>query len=195
MNYLEIVKVNEALIKKIINYMKLIRDVDLVYIGNNTNFMLKELLCYMRKEKLDIAQMRKHRDQLQEDLFYLERNGGVSSQSFDGVSGGHDNGQRKNGVETMLLQIQQMRKDITESTVEILLVEKTKSEKQQLVRDFLYILPQVQYARVVEATYFDLMSDDEIAAELYYEYESIRKFRKRAINYLSQIIRTYIERA
>lgn len=193
MNVNAIIEENKDLLERVVKYICAIKKIDKEQILAQPNVTLKSLFYYIRKENYDVLDMRKERDKMQEDLYYLERNGGVSAKQTDANVGGHDNGLRENKVLNRLLQIEQMRQDIIKKTVDIRLIEKEKNEKRKMIRDFIYILPQIQYSRILEATYFELMNDSIIADELNYEYESIRHFRLVAIKSLSNILKTYVK--
>ena len=178
---------NEALIDKVIKYICATFKISVEELQCNLKQYVKNTLKNIRYNNNKAIQLRLERKKVREDLDDLER-AYCGGDNLDTNESGRNTGGRVNTVEIRQIQKIQLREKLSNLLTESLLLEQSLKDNNELVKKLLKLIPQTQYAQVLEMTYFDCMSNTKIAIELSYSIEYVDQSRHRGIIELVKIL-------
>jgi len=191
-DYNAIMEDNKDLVASVVKYICDIKKINSNSILKAPRDTIRQIINHFQKIERDLGEMKKDRDSFNENLKIMEANAGVSARSYDGIGGGHDNGQKNNPVYTRLLAVEEMREKVYQKTVDIVAFEETYKDKKQMIIDFIYLLPNITPSRSIELHYFDKKNDEEIASIVGITFDYARQSRAVGIEKLAIILKAYI---
>ena len=183
---------NTELLDKAIVYITSTNNTSIESILLECKYNIKQVLKHISNSNKEAILIRKERQKVREDLDDLER-AYCKAASCEGVGEGKNTGGKLNNVEIRQIEKANLRERLGELLNESQLLEKTLFDNNELMKSFINLLPQKQYAQVLELTYFECMSNTQIACELGYSIEFVDKARQKGIEGLAQILKLYIK--
>ena len=183
---------NIELLDKVIVYITSTNNTSIESILLECKYNIKHVLKHISNSNKEAILIRKERQKVREDLDDLER-AYCQAASCEGVGEGKNTGGKVNNVEIRQIDKAKLRERLGELLIESQLLEKSLSDNNELMKSFINLLPQTQYAQVLELTYFECMTSTQIACELGYSIEYIDIARLRGIEGLAQILKFYIK--
>ena len=184
--------INKELIDRVIVYITSTNNTSIESILLECKYNIKQVLKHISNSNKEAILIRRERKKVREDLDDLER-AYCKAASCEGVGEGKNTGGKVNNVEIRQIDKAKLRERLGELLIESQLLEKSLSDNNELMKSFINLLPQIQYAQVLELTYFECMTSTQIACELGYSIEYIDIARLRAIEGLSQIIKNHLK--
>ena len=155
--------------------------------SNNIREYLKITFKNLRCSNNILLKYRLKRKQLREDIADLECSM-VGSENFNCSEEGKNTGGKKNPPDFKMIQKLQLKEELGQLLNESLLLEKSLKENNELMLEFIKMLPNKNYQIVLELTYIDGLSKGNISNQLYYSEDSIDIYRNRAIKKLASIL-------
>lgn len=186
-------KNNNELIIEAIKYMMNLFKISEEQLLLKAKYYVKELLYEVRKNNNEVTVLRRQCRNKEQDLIALEHSY-VKGKNYDLVTPGKNNGFKPNNEELRLLNIEELKEEIRNTIADILLIEKSLEEKNKLIRSFINLIPQKQYIAVLEFTYFNCITNKEIAIELNYSSEYVRQAKIRSFALLSELIKCQLKK-
>ena len=193
--YNTIVSSNTNILNRVLVYIESINKLlDIVSIEDmNIKACIKEMLKSIRVSNNKVYQLRKQRAKIREDLDDLER-AFYSASKYEGIGEGKNTGGHPNNVELRQIKKTKLKEQLGDLLIQTQLLEKSLADNNELVRQFINLLPQKQYIAVLELTYIECMSNVAIASELNYSREFVNMARIRGLNGLCEIIQIYLKK-
>lgn len=190
--YAAIASKNKSLLEKVISYgCNTLNNTREEFLGENLKMHIKELLKTIRTNNQKVVNLRLERARVREDLEDMER-AFCGSPGGDLVPQGKNTGGKPNNIETRQLEKLKLKELLGQLVVENRLLEKSLEEHNNLIAEFMNLIPRKNYNQVLKMTYIDCMSNTNIACEMYYTTEFVNKARLRGIIDLVQIMKCMI---
>lgn len=155
--------------------------------SNNINIYLKQTLKNLKYSNKELLKYRLKRKQLREDIADLECSM-VGSENFNCSEEGKNTGGKKNPPDFKMIQKLQLKEELGQLLNESLLLEKSLKENNELMLDFIKMLPNKNQQIVLELTYIDGLSNGRIANQLFYTLHYVDINRDRGIKKLTSIL-------
>lgn len=182
---------NKEILDKVLKYIINTNSTSIENIINDIKYNIKLILKEISLNNKKALLIRKERAKVREDLEDLER-AYCQASAYDGIAPGKNTGGKPNNVEIRQIEKSKLRERLGELLNESLLLEKSLSDNNQLMKEFINLLPQKQYSQVLEMTYFECMSNTAIACELGYSIEFVDKARQKGIEGLVKLIKLHL---
>lgn len=152
--------------------------------SNNIREYLKQTFKNLKCSNNILLKYRLKRKQLREDIADLECSM-VGSENFNCSEEGKNTGGKKNPPDFKMIQKLRLKEELGQLLNESLLLEKSLKENNELMLEFIKLLPNKNQQIVLELTYIDGLSNGRIANQLYYSVDSVDKYRNRGIKKLA----------
>lgn len=177
----------EVLLNRVKQYIIKSNNISLEELNNNTREYLKNTLKNLRCSNNELLKYRIKRKKLREDIADLECSM-IGCESFNVSEEGKNTGGKKNPPDFKMIQKLKLKEELGQLLNESLLLEKSLKENNELMLDFIKLLPNKNHQIVLELTYIDGLSKGSISNQLYYSENSIDIYRNRAIKKLASIL-------
>lgn len=184
---------NDVIFNNILLYIKSYCKVSINEIEKNCNFYVKEMLNSINKANERAELLRIRRDKLAENLEVLNR-AYANADNCGGSEQGFSNGGKPNNVELRMIKRIELREGIEDSINEIMLLQKSLYENNDKITEMINLIPQRNYALVLQLVYIDCYCRGQIADKLSYSPESVSKLRIRGISVISKLLVRYIKK-
>ncbi|MCM1556772.1 MAG: hypothetical protein NC087_04480 [Anaeroplasma bactoclasticum] len=161
------------------------------FLGENVKQHLKQLLKTIKINNHKAVDLRLERKKVREDLSDIER-AFCGSQGGNLMPQGKNTGGKQNNVEARQMEKLKLKELLGQLVLETMLVEKSLESHNNLIIDFLNLIPRKNYIQVLKMTYINCMSNTDIACELCYTTEYVDQARVRGIIDLVQILKCVI---
>lgn len=155
--------------------------------SNNIKEYLKVTLKNLRSSNNQLFILRLKRKQLREDIEDLECSM-VSGENLNPSEEGKNTGGKKNPPDFKNIQKLKLREELGQLLNESLLLEKSLKSNNELMLDFIKLLPSKNHQIIMELTYIDCMSNCSISNQLFYTVEYVDISRNRAIKKLTNLL-------
>lgn len=155
--------------------------------GEESEYIKAVLRQYQAANRPSVSSRIK-RNRLVQDITELNLACGVSGQSYDGVVPGKSNGMKANNVEIKLTKLLELRETLKKEIANSKIIEECQERKNQMLLEFLNILPNQTHRDIVECTYILCMSIEDISNQKIYGYNTIKTYNNRAINTLAKMV-------
>lgn len=183
---------NKEILDKVLKYIINTNSTSIENIINDIKYNIKLILKEISLNNKKALLIRKERAKVRDDLDDLER-AYCQASAYDGIAEGKNTGGKPNNVEIRQIEKANLRERLGELLNESQLLEKTLFDNNELMKSFINLLPQKQYAQILELTYFECMSNTQIACELGYTSEYIDIARMRSLEGLTQILKNHLK--
>lgn len=185
---------NIELLDKVIVYITSTNNTSIENILLECKYNIKQVLKLISISNKRAITIRRERSKIREDLEDLER-AYYQALAYQGIGEGKNTGGKVNNVEIRQIEKIKLKEKLGNLLLESQLLEKSLSDNNKLMKEFINLLPQYQYAQVLELTYFECMSNTAIACELGYSIEFVDKARARGLDGLCQIIKKHLNKS
>ena len=148
---------------------------------------LKQTFKNLKCSNNILLKYRLKRKQLREDIADLECSM-VGSENFNCSEEGKNTGGKKNPPDFKMIQKLQLKEELGQLVNESLLLEKSLNDNNELMLEFIKLLPNKNQQIVLELTYIDGLSNGRIANQLYYSVNYVDINRNRGIKKLASIL-------
>lgn len=185
---------NKDLLDKVLVYITSTNNTSIESIILELKYNIKQVLKLISINNKKAINIRRERSKVREDLEDLET-AYCKASAYDGIAPGKNTGGKVNNVEIRQIEKIKLKEKLGNLLLESQLLEKSLSDNNKLMKSFINLLPQVQYAQVLELTYFECMSNTQIACELGYSMEFVDKARARGLDGLCQIIKKHLNKS
>ena len=155
--------------------------------SNNIKVYLKQTLKNLKCSNKELLKYRLKRKQLREDIADLECSM-IGSENFNCSEEGRNTGGKKNPPDFKMIQKLQLKEELGQLLNESLLLEKSLKENNELMLEFIKMLPNKNQQIVLELTYIEGKSNGSIANQLYYSLNYVDINRNRGIKKLTAIL-------
>jgi hypothetical protein len=189
--YKVIARANKELLDKVVNYICATFKISVNELQCSLKQYVKNILKEIKYSNCKAVQLRRERKKVREDLDDLER-AYCGGENLDANEQGRNTGGRVNTVEIRQIQKIQLREKLSNLLTESLLLEKSLEDNNRLIQKLFKLIPQPQYVSIMEMTYFENMSNTEIAIELSYGIEYVDQARHRGLSDIVKIIKEYV---
>ena len=157
--------------------------------SNNIKEYLRTTLKRLRSSNSELLKLRLKRKQLREDIEDLECSM-VGGENLSPSEEGKNTGGRKNPPDFKMIQKLALKEELGKLVNESLLLEKSLKDNNDLIKDFIELLPNKNQQIVLDLTYLDCMSNTKISNQLFYTIEYVDISRNRAIKKLTALLLT-----
>ena len=191
----------DSVIDRFINYILLTNNITINILQDSNNKQLYDYvyktLKHLNTKCYELITIRKRREEIRDDIDDLER-AYVTADSLDINEGGYNNGGKPNQVELRLIKIRELKEQLGELINKTMLLEKSLVDNKEMVAKIFDLLlkdddrSKENKATVMKLYYIDCFSVSKIAIELFYERDSIRKIKSRAIYEIAIEIKKYL---
>lgn len=155
--------------------------------SSNINLYLKQTLKNIKCSNKELLKYRIKRKQLREDIADLECSM-VGSENFNCSEEGKNTGGRKNPPDFKMIQKLLLQEELGKLLTESLLLEKSLKENNELMLDFIKLLPNKNQQIVLELTYIEGKSNVNISNQLFYTINYVDINRNRGLKKLTKIL-------
>lgn len=155
--------------------------------SNNIKEYLKVTLKNLRSSNNQLFILRLKRKQLREDIEDLECSM-VGGENLNPSEEGKNTGGKKNPPDFKNIQKLKLREELGQLLNESLLLEKSLKSNNELMLDFIKLLPNKNQQIILELTYIDGLSNSSIANQLFYSLNYVDIARNRGLKKLTSIL-------
>ena len=155
--------------------------------SSNIKEYVRTTLKRLRSSNSELLKLRLKRKQLREDIEDLECSM-VGGESFNASEEGKNTGGKKNPPDFKMIQKLTLKEELGRLVNESLLLEKSLKDNNDLIKEFIELIPNKNQQIVLELTYIDCMSNTKIANQLFYTIACVDKYRNRGIKKLALIL-------
>lgn len=151
-------------------------------------FHIKNALTRIRVDEYKLCQLRLEIEEKGRIIEEFDR-AYVSGDNYDNVLEGKNTGGSNTPPDIRQIKKIQMKEEQTQRIIEYDEAEKRINEKHQDIKNFIELLPQPHFIKIIEMTYFKNMTKNAIAKQTNYEVYYIDQVRFRSIKILMDLIR------
>lgn len=155
---------------------------------NNSKYYIKELLYSYRRLRMQIDRVYEKAKRKNNYLKLLEATlvRGANSEIND--AGKTTGGYIPNNVEDRLVRINQTKTELEDLIYDLHLQEKKLEQDANVVMQFVDLLPQTQYNKIIDLVYFQDLSYKEVGDKLCVSAEYAKLMKNRAISILAKLL-------
>lgn len=177
----------DTLLTRVKRYIILSSNITEEEYSSNIKIYLKQTLKNLKCSNKELLKYRIKRKQLREDIADLECSM-VGSESFNVSEEGKNTGGKKNPPDFKMIQKLQLKEELGKLLNESLLLEKSLKENNELMLEFIKLLPNKNQQIVLELTYIEGKSNVSISNQLFYSLNYVDINRNRGLKKLTAIL-------
>jgi len=147
----------------------------------------------LTRVKVDEYKLQQLRLEIEEKGRILEefKRAYVGGDSFDAFEEGKNTGGKGKAPDIRHIKMLQMKKEQADRIIEYDEIEKKIKEKHSIIREFIELMPQTHFVKIMDMTYFKGNTRSQIARQVSYEPDYIEQVRHRAVNELCHLVKNY----
>lgn len=175
------------ILTRVKEYILRVNNINIQEYSTNIKEYLRYTLKRLRSSNSELLKLRLKRKQLREDIEDLECSM-VSGENLSLSEEGRNTGGKKNPPDFKMIQKLTLKEELGNLVNESLLLEKSLKDNNELIKDFIELIPNKNQQIVLELTYIDCMSNSKISNQLFYTIEYVDISRNRAIKKLTSLL-------
>lgn len=153
----------------------------------NIKKYLKIVLRDIRSYNTRVRNLRVKRAKLRQDIEDLECSM-VGGEFRTPSEEGKNTGGKKNPPDFKMIQKLQLKEELGHLVNESLFLEKSLNDNNQMLLDFIHMLNNKNKQVILELTYFESMTNSQIAHAMFYTVNYVDVFKNRAIKSLVTLL-------
>lgn len=153
----------------------------------NIRKYLKLVLRDIRTYNSRVRSLRVKRAKLRQDIEDLEASM-VGGEFRTPSEEGRNTGGKKNPPDFKMIQKLQLKEELGKLVNESLLLEKSLKDNNELMLEFIHLLKNKNKQAILELTYFESMTNGQVAHALFYTTTYVDVFKNRAIKSLVTLL-------
>lgn len=159
----------------------------------NLKFHIRNALTRVRVDEYKLHQLRLEIEEKGRIIEEFER-AYVSGDAYDAIGEGKNTGGHPNNVEIRQIKKIRLKEEQQQRIIEYDEAEKRVKEKHQDIRNFIELLPQAHFIKIMDMTYFRDMSMGQISKQVNYDSDYIKIIRTRALTELFGLVRSVFKK-
>ena len=190
---------NTELLNKFIKYIESSNNINIYNILVINKYNTKVLDNYIRNtlkvvntKCYELVIIRKRRFELNQDIQDIYTSF-VSGDSYSANEQGKNTGLKNDPTMLKHIKIKELKEELESLTNQTFLIEASLEEHKELIRSVLDHLLNDESSKIMKLFYLECISNRDIANELLYSMDAVKKIRQRAVHKLSDEIANFLK--